>query len=56
MAFARDGQVVAIDGSVVTVAAASICVHGDTPGAVALAHAVRNALTATGMTVRPFVS
>jgi UPF0271 protein len=56
VAFARDGQVVAIDGSVVAVAAASICVHGDTPGAVALAHAVRNALTATGMTVRPFVS
>jgi UPF0271 protein len=32
----------------------SICLHGDTPGAVALAGTVRQALTAAGMRVRPF--
>lgn len=30
----------------------SVCVHGDTPGAVALAHAVRRALEAAGYAVR----
>ncbi|MGI8522006.1 MAG: LamB/YcsF family protein [Nocardioides sp.] len=31
----------------------SVCVHGDTPGAVGLAHAVRRALEAAGYAVRP---
>jgi len=35
--------------------AESICVHGDTPGAVAIARAVRQVLTETGCTVEPFV-
>jgi UPF0271 protein len=34
----------------------SICVHGDTPGAVALARAVRDALTAAGIAPAPFVT
>jgi len=34
----------------------SVCVHGDTPGAVALAHAVRRALEAAGYAVRPPVA
>jgi UPF0271 protein len=33
---------------------ASLCVHGDAPGAVAHAHAVRRALTAAGYVLRPF--
>ena len=37
------GEVVAVDGSVLPVPVASICVHGDTPGAVAIARAVRAA-------------
>ena len=36
--------VTAVDGTVVEVAADSICVHGDSPDAVALARAVRSAL------------
>jgi UPF0271 protein len=32
----------------------SLCVHGDTPGAVALARAVRAALTGAGVPLRPF--
>jgi UPF0271 protein len=38
------GEVLAVDGSLVPVRAQSICVHGDTPGAVAIAGAVRDAL------------
>jgi UPF0271 protein len=33
----------------------SICLHGDTPGAVAFARAVRERLEAAGATIRPFV-
>jgi len=33
----------------------SVCVHGDSPGAVARAHAVRRALEAAGYRLRPFV-
>jgi UPF0271 protein len=51
----RDGTVIAKDGTTVTVHAASLCLHGDTPGAVALARAVRAALTELGVTVEPFV-
>lgn len=48
------GSVEAIDGSRVSVAAESICLHGDTPGAVALAAEVRAALEAAGVGLEPF--
>jgi len=51
-----DGTVEAIDGSIVHVAAQSICVHGDTEGAVAIAAAVRQGLEAAGVILRPFTS
>ncbi|MFI0418198.1 LamB/YcsF family protein [Spongiactinospora sp. 9N601] len=51
---AAGGTVTATDGTEVQVAARSLCVHGDTPGAVAMARAVRDALTAAGLSVRPF--
>ena len=51
---AVDGEVVATDGSVVSVRARSICVHSDTPGAVGLARAVRAALDAAGVGVYRF--
>ena len=35
---------------------ASLCVHGDSPGAVAHAHAVRRALEAAGFRLRPFLA
>lgn len=52
---ATEGKIVARDGSVLTIDAESICVHGDTPGAVAMAGAVRAGLEAAGVTVRSFV-
>lgn len=41
---ADHGTVTAIDGTVIPMNVHSICVHGDTPGAVSIAHAVKNAL------------
>ena len=52
----REGAVIAVDGTRVPVGIDSICVHGDTPGAVALATAVRSAVTGAGFTLRPFAS
>lgn len=50
------GQIQAIDGSWVTLQADSICVHGDSPGAVAMAQQVRQQLEAAGVTLRSFVA
>jgi UPF0271 protein len=41
---AADGAVVAVDGSRIAIRAETICCHGDTPGAVEIATAVRAAL------------
>jgi len=49
-----EGTVVTVDGREVAVAADSICIHGDTPGAVALARRVRRELAAAGVALRPF--
>lgn len=54
LSLARDGGVVAVDGSWVALAVDSICVHGDTPGALDLARAARGALEAAGVVLRPF--
>ncbi|WP_308279773.1 LamB/YcsF family protein [Phycicoccus mangrovi] len=51
----RDGVVEAVDGTLVPVAADSVCVHGDTPGAVVVAQAVRDALAAAGIGLRAVV-
>lgn len=53
---ATSGEVEAIDGTVVTVRARSICLHGDTPAAAALARATRGALDAAGVALRPFAT
>ncbi len=50
----REREVVAVDGSVVTVEAESVCLHGDSPGAVAMARAVRAALAEAGVGVQAF--
>lgn len=47
-------EVTAIDGSRIPVSAESLCLHGDTPGAVAMAGAVRAALTDAGVTIASF--
>ena len=54
VAMATGREITASDGSPVVVEAASICVHGDTPGAVDLARRVRSALVASGVSLAPF--
>jgi UPF0271 protein len=49
---ARAGELVAIDGSVIRTKATSLCIHGDTDEAVAIAKAVRQALEAEGISIR----
>ena len=50
---AQEGAVVASTGEVVRVRADTICLHGDTPGAVAIAQAVAAALRAAGVELVP---
>jgi UPF0271 protein len=54
VAMAVRGTVTAVDGTVVEVAPVSICVHGDTPGAVELASRVRCGLADAGVTLAAF--
>jgi UPF0271 protein len=51
---AVDGEVVATDGELVTIRARSLAVRGDTPGAVAMATAVRRALEGEGVGLYAF--
>jgi len=53
---AVEREVLAIDGTVVKVAARSICIHGDTPGSVELAHAVRAGLEVAGVGIQAFTA
>ena len=52
---ATEGTITAVDGTDIAMDAASICVHGDTPGAVAMARAVRAGLENAGVTIQSFV-
>lgn len=49
-----DGTITAADGSEVHLGADSICVHGDTAGAITMAAAVREALATRGIDLAPF--
>ena len=53
---ATEHEVLSVDGTIVKVAVRSLCVHGDTPGAVELARAVRDALDAAGVGVHSFTA
>ena len=48
------GEVTAVDGSTIAISVDSVCVHGDSPGAVQIATAVRERLTAEGVALAPF--
>jgi UPF0271 protein len=48
---ARGESIAAVDGARITVAAQTICIHGDTPGALQIARAVRAALEQAGIAV-----
>ena len=48
------GRVTAIDGSQVPVSVESVCVHGDSPGAVQIATTVRDRLQAASTEISAF--
>jgi len=50
----RSGRVTAVDGTTLPLAMDSLCLHGDTPGAVALARGLRDAITGAGLRIAPF--
>jgi UPF0271 protein len=47
------GELVAADGTIIRTVARSLCVHGDTPGAVRIAQELRDALRRAGVEIRP---
>lgn len=49
----EDGAVLCASGKRIPTQIDSVCVHGDTPGSVAIAQAVRDAVQKAGFTVRP---
>jgi len=51
---ARDGAVVAIDGQRISLQAQTLCVHGDTPGAVDLVRRIGQVLAEEGIRVAAF--
>lgn len=50
----RDQAVVSASGKVLKMPIDTICVHGDTPGAVSIARAVRSTLEQNGFALKPF--
>jgi UPF0271 protein len=50
----QDGAVVSITGKVIKMRTDTVCIHGDTPGAVNIARGVRQVLKDGGIEVVPF--
>jgi UPF0271 protein len=55
LAMVREGRVAAVDGTILPLRADTVCVHGDTPGAVRIAGRLRAGLLEAGVELRPFV-
>jgi UPF0271 protein len=56
VAMAAGEPILDVEGAELTLQPGSICVHGDTPGAVEIARKVREALTTAGVTLAPFAA
>lgn len=54
LAMVTTGRVTAVDGSTIPITVESVCVHGDSPGAVQIATAVRKRLIAEGVAITSF--
>ncbi len=50
----QDGAVVSVSGKVIKMRTDTVCIHGDTRGAVEIARGVRHALKDNGIDVAPF--
>lgn len=56
LAMVREGAIVTQSGKHLPTKIDSLCVHGDSPNAVAMAKAVRGRLEASGITLKPFAT
>ena len=56
LGFLKTGLMPVVDGPPIPLAAHSICVHGDTPGALTLARRLRDGLAAEGIGLGPFLA
>jgi UPF0271 protein len=54
MSFLETGLMPVVDGAPIKLAAHSICVHGDSPGAVDMTRAIWKHLTAHGVEIKSF--
>jgi UPF0271 protein len=54
--FAQSGRMPVLGGGDVQLEARSVCVHGDSPDAVAMARVVRTRLEGAGVAIRPFAT
>jgi 5-oxoprolinase (ATP-hydrolysing) subunit A len=50
----QDGAVVSVSGKIIKMRMDTVCIHGDTPGAVEIGRGVRQALKDNGIDVAPF--
>ena len=55
LSFLDSGLMPVVGGDPIPLAAQSICIHGDSPGAVAMAHHIRSRLTTAGVTITAFL-
>lgn len=55
LGFLRSGMMPTLEGGTVALRAQSVCVHGDSEGAVAMARGVRDALALAGVAIEPFL-
>lgn len=53
--FLDSGRMPVVNGDPIPLAAQSICVHGDSPGAVAMARHIRDRLEGAGIALQPFL-
>lgn len=56
LAFLDSGLMPVVDGDPIPLAAHSVCIHGDSPAAVAMARLIRTRLTGRGVTLAPFLN
>lgn len=55
LAFLDSGRMPTFSGTTIALEAHSICVHGDSAGAVEMARVIRERLTAAGIGIKPFL-
>ncbi len=56
LGFFQNRQMPAVGGDPVTLAAHSVCIHGDSPDAVAMAQHIRTGFTVRGIGIAPFIT